>query len=615
MKRMILKTMLIISTCAVLMVSVIAIVSIISSSNAVKKTIKDRSYYEAVKCANQMSMVFENAEGSVDSLVASIVHDFDTVAYKTEEKYLAGFMEEIAPAIEEPLKYIEDASGLFITFNPKLSGYDGKYEIWYSINEEGEVGFIDAAANGVYLEVFEDIGYPYMEYYYEAIKNSDVGGVWTGPYWDPDAKEDLLTYSRAIYIEDILLGVMGVDILTDHTTDIIEGMEVMGNGVVLLISESTDEVIVSNKEENADTIDLWNRCCEKVTDKGGTFTVKDGKDEYLVCYSNLSNDWVLAVINDTQILYKQVNNIQGLIIMLSVVLILLTIVVVFFAVNKFAKPVKTATELLTLERDNDGTLEKSKNDIETLVREQLQKQREKDLLIAHQSRQAQAGEMLSNLLHQWKQPLNKLSILLGNLRDAKAYGQLTDEELERTVSRSEELIASMSATISDFRGYLSPDSEKSVFSVIETVESALVLFEERFTINQIVVNRLFSSDGHIWGHKNALYHTIINVISNAADALENGKKQSKHIDIDIKNEVGWIEILIFNNGGHIPESVIGQVFDSYITTKSQKEGNGLGLTISRQLIEKELSGTIELDNYKDGVLCKIRIRESCEDGK
>ena len=613
MKRMILKTMLIISTCAVLVVSAIAIVSIISSSNAVKMTIKERAYYEAVKCANQMSMVFENAEGSLDSLVASITHGFDMTAYSTQDKYLAEYMEEIAPAIKEPLRYIEDASGLYITFNPQLEGYDGKYEIWYSINENGEVVFTDAAANGVYLEVFEDIGYPYMEYYYEAIKHSGEG-VWTGPYWDPDVEEDLLTYSRAIYVDGMLLGVMGVDILTDHTTDIIKGMEVMGNGIVMLISENTGEIIVSNKEETVTSTNIWNICSEDVVNSGGTLEVSLDNNEYLVCYSELSNDWMLAVINDTKVLYKSVNNIQTLIVMLSIVLVLLTIAVMYFAVSRFARPVRKATELLTSEKNKTNDKDKNKADIEELVREQLQKQREKDLLIAHQSRQAQAGEMLSNILHQWKQPLNKLSILLGNLRDAKEYGQLTDEELERTVKRSEELIASLSTTINDFRGYLSPDSEKCQFSAAETVESALVLFEERFKINRITVNSTYKEDRNIFGHRNALYHAIINVISNAVDALEKSCSEDRRMDIGIEMSDDYIVINLFNNGGNIPADVLDRVFESYVTTKEIKEGNGLGLTISRQLIEKDLGGTLELDNCLDGVMCRIRVR-GCDDGK
>ncbi|MCI8647854.1 MAG: sensor histidine kinase [Firmicutes bacterium] len=617
---MIIKTMLILAICAVIMFTAFAIVSIRWSANALKAETEEKCRYQAEKCANQISMCFENAEGTVDALAADILESFDIKAYKKDNSYMRTFMKELSPVIKTALIDVEDAAGLYMTFNPDLSGYDGVYEIWYSLDEDGRPVYTDARENEIYLEAFSYLDASHMQYYFRSAERP-MEGLWTDPGYDPDQDKEVFTYSKSVYVEGVFIGVLGADIFTEHTTDMISNMEVEPGGMVFLLNEKNLPIVKSQNSGKVNAEKLWSSSCKRMSNQhsGLIHTDCEGR-HYVVSYGQLNNRWILAVVNEETQLFEQINLIRSLILLLSLILAVLTIAASYFAINRFASPIKKAEELLKLmdlegkvDRDEQEKL-RTDEDIESLVRRQLRKQREKDLLIAHQSRLAQAGEMISGITHQWKQPLNKLSILLGNLRDARQYGELTEEELDRTIRRSEEIIDSMSVTINDFRSYLMPDREPEDFSVAQVLYSVLELLEDRISINGIHTEIDCRAEYTVHGYKNALYHILLNVINNAIDAMEESEAKSRRLCInstsigDPRNPKSIIEIAVFNSGSPISEEIQGQVFSPYVTTKDRRGGSGLGLAISKSLVEKSMGGSIELYNEGQGVMCRIRVR-------
>lgn len=609
--------MFLISICAVVMFAAFAVVSIRWSSNALKSAIEDKTYYEASKCANQMSMVFENAEGTIDALAAEVLHGFNVHALKRDRSYLDDYMKELSPVIQSALTDVEDAAGLYFTFDPQLSNYQGTYEIWYSLDEKGRSVYTDATENGIYLEAFSYLDAPHMQYYFRSVEKPMLG-IWTDPGYDPDIGKEVLTYSKSVYVDGTLIGVLGADIFTDHTTDIIDKMDVENKGNVFLLNDKNKQIVASAK---VDAQEIWKDFGACLTEKNsGIIHTSLGGVAFLVSFSKLSNDWTLAMVNEEDELFAPINFIKALIIVLSVILALLTIAVTYFALNRFANPVKKAAELLRMmeleehvEPEEERRVQ-SEEDIEALVRKQIEKQREQDLLLAHQSRLAQAGEMLAGIAHQWKQPLNKINILLGNLRDARQYGELTDEELEQTVKRSEEIIKSMSTTIDDFRSYLKPDKKQEDFPVMRAINAVLTLLEERLKLSGIEVFVECETDYHAYGFKNALYHIVLNVIDNAIEAIEDSRPKNRLIQISVKREGEMVEINIFNTGDKISEEMKGRLFSPYSTTKEENGGSGLGLAISKSLVETSMGGSICLHNAEGGVNCRILVRES-EDGK
>lgn len=612
--------MLILAICAVVMFTVFAIVSIRWSANALKAETEEKCRYQAEKCANQISMSFENAEGTVDALAADILKSFDMKAYREDDAYMRVFMKELSPVIKTALTDVKDAAGLYMTFNPELSGYDGVYEIWYSLDEDGQPVYTDARDNGIYLEAFSYLDASHMQYYFRSAEKP-MKGLWTEPGYDPDQDKEVFTYSKSVYVEGVFIGVLGADIFTEHTTNMISNMEVEPGGMVFLLNEKNLPIVKSQNSGRVNADRLWSSCCKRLSNGHGGLIHTDCEDRsYVVSYGQLSNRWMLAIVNEEKQLFEQINLIRNLILLLSLILAVLTIAASYFALNRFASPIKKAEELLRL-MELEGKVDRAEQeklrtdeDIESLVRRQIRNQREKDLLIAHQSRLAQAGEMISGITHQWKQPLNKLSILLGNLRDAGQYGELTEEELDRTIKRSEEIIDSMSATINDFRGYLMPDREPEDFSVAQVLYSVLELLEDRISINGIHTENGCREIYTVYGYKNALYHILLNVINNAIDAMEESEAEDRRLCINSsiigepQDPKSTIEITVFNSGNHISEEIRGQIFSPYVTTKDRRGGSGLGLAISKSLVEKSMGGSIELYNEGQGVICRIRVR-------
>lgn len=630
---MIMKTMLILAICAVVMFAAFAMASIHWSADALKAEIEEKCRYQAEKCANQISMIFENAEGTADALAAYIQKSFDMEAYKKDDSYIQDFMKEISPVIKASLTDIEDAAGLYMTFNPELSGYDGVYEIWYSLDEEGRPVYTDARENGIYLEAFSYLEAPHMQYYFRSA-DAPMKGLWTDPGYDPDQDKEVFTYSKSVYVKGVLIGVLGVDIFTEHTRDMIGNMEVEPGGMVFLLNEKNIPIVKPQDTGGLNTDGLWNTCRKSLSrEQGGIIHTQSEGRPYIISYGQLSNRWLLAIVNHKEQLLEQIDLIRELIAALSFTLAALTIAASYFAVNRFASPVKKAAELLKLmdleENVDEEEREKlrTEEDIETLVRRQIQKQREKDLLIAHQARLAQAGEMISGIAHQWKQPLNKLSILLGNLRDAAQYSELTEEELNRTIYRSEEIINSMSVTINDFRSYLTPDRAPEGFPVLRVLQSVLDLLEDRLSINGISTELHCREDYMAYGYKNALYHILLNVINNAIDAMEETEDEQRRLCIRVALADGpdsaggpgdsetWepmLEIAVFNSGKAIDEEIRGNLFLPYVTTKDSRGGSGLGLAISKSLVEQSMGGSISLSNAEGGVVCRIQVRRYTE---
>lgn len=615
MKKIILKTMTIISACAILVFSFFSIASIRWTSNVLTGTIEQRTLFEASKCANAMSMILKNAEGMVDTLYSQATNEFDINRYEQEyTAYIADYIEEFSPVMHDALQEVDHAAGVFFTFNPELSNYTECYEIWYAFDDNDEITPQDATANGIFLEAFYDYDAPNMQYYFRAEDNPD-SGVWIESVYDTDIGEETLEYSRAVYIDDVFIGVVGVDIFTAQAKKIIAEMDVENNGIIVLLDTDGDEILSSHNSEEIDLTDIWDTYRRDITDSDeGTLHCSDGDIDNLINYSKLCNGWTLAIIDDEAVVLQPVRYVRIITVIMAIFLTLADIIIAYIALNRFYNPVKKAAEMLRMIDTDESTISEktlsltNDDDIEQLVRRQIQKQREKDIIVAHQSRLAQMGEMLSNITHQWKGPLNKLSLILGMMRDDKAYGELTDEKFDAAIGRAEEIINSMSATINDFRSYLSPDAAKEFFSVPDTIDSVLSLLEDKFKVNRIILRTDYEKNCYAYGYKNALYHVILNVIDNAADALIDNAEDDKCIDIlvcgipDTEN----IKIEIFNSGGNIPQEMLGRIFTPYVSTK--ENGSGLGLSISKSLIEESMDGSITLANVDNGVICTIILK-------
>jgi PAS domain S-box-containing protein len=241
--------------------------------------------------------------------------------------------------------------------------------------------------------------------------------------------------------------------------------------------------------------------------------------------------------------------------------------------------------------------------LEQRVREEVAKNREKDHLLIRQSRLASMGEMIGNIAHQWRQPLNALGLVLSNIQDAYAHNELDQPLLDESVATGERLIGKMSATIDDFRNFFKPDREKIPFNLAGTVRDALTVIDSSFKGNRIKVVLNVEHDATVLGFPNEYAQVVLNILGNAKDAIHAHNIADGKVEIDIGRDGDQAYVAIRDNGGGIPLEIQEKIFDPYFTTRDK--GTGIGLYMSKMIIENNMNGRIEVCNIGEGAEFKI----------
>lgn len=231
--------------------------------------------------------------------------------------------------------------------------------------------------------------------------------------------------------------------------------------------------------------------------------------------------------------------------------------------------------------------------------------RHKERLLIQQSRLAAMGEMMGNVAHQWRQPLNILGLIIQEISIYYRQGALNDERMNTLVPKAMKVIAHMSQTINDFSNLLSPDKAKAVFSINDVIERVLSIMHLQAEVNVIAQEECFAE-----GARNEFSQVIINVLANANDVFRERQVQEPRITIRIRREDSRSVVSIADNGGGIPEEIMGKIFDPYFSTKAPDRGTGIGLFMSKTIIEQSMKGTLSAHNTADGAEFRIEIDAS-----
>ncbi len=261
---------------------------------------------------------------------------------------------------------------------------------------------------------------------------------------------------------------------------------------------------------------------------------------------------------------------------------------------------------VALQQKSDELAELNRT-LQERVLEEVHKNREMDRMLIAQGRQAAMGEMISNIAHQWRQPLNNLGLIIQGLVADYDYGELTREQLQASVQHGMQLIQFMSSTIDDFRNFFKPNRIKSCFK-LQTVTRQAISFvsaslEEQQIKALLQVNQELSS----FGYPNECTQVLINLLSNARDALLERRPDSPCITVIIDDSPDGPTITVQDNGGGIPDDILDRVFDPYFTTKEQGKGTGIGLYMAKTIIEKNMGGTLIARNHGPGALFTITL--------
>lgn len=231
----------------------------------------------------------------------------------------------------------------------------------------------------------------------------------------------------------------------------------------------------------------------------------------------------------------------------------------------------------------------------------------KEQLLIHQSRQAALGEMIGNIAHQWRQPLNTLGLLVQQYSLFYELGEVNKEFLDTYQEKAMKVIQHMSQTIDDFRNFFKTEKEKVLFNVHEVVDRTLSLMEGSFQGESILIDVEAKDDPVIQGYPNEFSQTVLNILMNAKNALLERKIAVPEIRIKLATEENKAVVTIADNAGGIPEEIIHKIFDPYFTTREQQAGTGVGLFMSKTIIEKNMGGRLTVRNSKEGAEFRIEV--------
>ncbi len=297
------------------------------------------------------------------------------------------------------------------------------------------------------------------------------------------------------------------------------------------------------------------------------------------------------------------------IIYLSFVLMTMTVIIYFYKsridlgnqtiteqkdqLEEFAKELEKKVEEKTRE------LQHLNAQLEQKVDDKAKELVEKDSLILAQSRQAAMGEMISMIAHQWRQPLSTITLQISNIQIDSMMGKSSIEETNKALGHISETIIYLSETIDDFQSFFRPNKEKEEINICELLERGSNFAHPRLKVADIRLEYTCNEDVNITTYTNELVQVIINIINNGIDVLLAKKTEKPMIQIENSINKNCIEIHIWDNAGGIDEKIITKIFEPYFSTKG-KNGTGLGLYMSKMIIEQKLDGKLRVQNNKEG---------------
>lgn len=292
-----------------------------------------------------------------------------------------------------------------------------------------------------------------------------------------------------------------------------------------------------------------------------------------------------------------------------------------YSVEKFQEPFKsdnTNVEIQTITSsvnkmveaidDYRCQMEQINSELEERVETEISKRREKEQLLIHQSRLAAMGEMIENIAHQWRQPLNIIGLAVADINMKSTFGLLNDKEIENNTTLINHNLSFMSNTIDDFRNFFNTEKESHNFNPFEPINEIFILLGEQLRHDNITYVVDQNCHHEIFGVVNEFKQVILNIVNNAKDAIKSKSDQiGGEIDITIRCDQGYLCVEIGDTGGGISPSIIERIFDPYFTTKLHTKGTGIGLYMSKVIIEQHFGGILGVKNRGNGALFTLHV--------
>jgi len=259
--------------------------------------------------------------------------------------------------------------------------------------------------------------------------------------------------------------------------------------------------------------------------------------------------------------------------------------------------------LLIILAAKNREINKLNKNLEEKIKKAIEENHKKEQILFQQSKLAAMGEMIGAIAHQWRQPLNSLALNIQLLVDDFFEKKVDEKYIENFEKKNLNIIHFMSKTIDDFRNFFSKDKEKEYIDLMESVIDVLKLIDKQLKDLNIKIE-IKGKSKKVYAYKNELKQVILNIITNSKDAILENNIENGKISIFIDKN----KIIIEDNAGGIPENIKDRIFEPYFTTKNTK-GTGIGLYMSKVIIEEHMKGKIYFENTKDGVKFIIELKE------
>jgi len=239
------------------------------------------------------------------------------------------------------------------------------------------------------------------------------------------------------------------------------------------------------------------------------------------------------------------------------------------------------------------------------VQIEIQKNAHKEQFMLQQSRLAQIGEMISMIAHQWRQPLTSISSTISALELRIMIDEYDEEYFTKELENISNYSQYLSATINDFRNFFKSNDTRSHTTMDEIINNSLNIIKHSINNKGIEIRKNITTINKIFTYQNEIQQVIINILKNAEDILIDENIKNPYIQIEAFEDDINFTIQISDNAGGIPGNIIDKIFDPYFTTKEKKDGTGLGLYMSKRIIESRCKGELSVSNNTNGAIFKI----------
>ncbi len=273
--------------------------------------------------------------------------------------------------------------------------------------------------------------------------------------------------------------------------------------------------------------------------------------------------------------------------------------------------IKSTDEIIMITSDITEDI-KYQDDLKRRINQEVKERTKQYEIMCHQSRLAAMGEMIESIAHQWRQPLNGLGLIVQGLRHLSNNNKFDFKLLEEIEIEMIEKINYMSQTIDDFSNFFKISKEKKYFNILNSVKDIISLVDIQLN-NQGINIEINIEDGanlEIFGLENEFRQALLNIVHNSLDALILKSSINKYINIDIIQNGDFVELMISDNAGGILKKNMQKIFKPYFTTK--KEGNGIGLYMSKLIIEHHMKGSLIVQNNNEGAVFTISLKAENE---